>query len=124
MGDPIRIYDLAKDLIRSRGLRPEADIPIVFTGLRPGERMSEDLLAPHEGWRPTVHPAIREVVSPVVTHEDDLAWIVDRLENLARSGRVDELVRALKTAAQRWGEPVDEPVAEHVEDRSRELPGA
>ena len=125
MGDPIRIYDLAKDLIRSRGLRPEVDIPITFTGLRAGERMNEDLLAPHEGWRPTSHPAIREVVSPVVTHEDDLAWIVDRLDALARAGRVDELVRALKNAAHRWGEPVDEPSVDGaVEERSRELPGA
>ncbi len=64
MGQPISIYDLANDLIRSRGLRPEIDIKIVMTGLRAGERMTEELLAPDEGWRPTDHPSIREVISP------------------------------------------------------------
>jgi FlaA1/EpsC-like NDP-sugar epimerase len=110
MGEPIKIYDLAKDLIRSRGMRPDVDIKITITGLRPGERMSEDLLAPDEGWRPTDHPSIREVVSPMIGKEEDLAWIVERLERLAREGRPDELVRVLKNAVQD-GQPevVEEP---------------
>jgi O-antigen biosynthesis protein WbqV len=98
MGEAIRIFDLANDLIRSRGLRPEVDIKIVFTGLRPGERMTEELLAPDEGWRPTNHPAIREVISPLETDAGDLAWTVDRLERLAQENRPDEMVRALKSA--------------------------
>ena len=109
MGQPIRIFDLANDLIRSRGMRPETDIKVVFTGLRPGERLTEDLLAPDEGWRPTANPAIREVISPSVSKEDDLAWTVERLERLAREGKSDELVRVLKTAAQGHAEPVEEP---------------
>ncbi|HKW58985.1 MAG TPA: polysaccharide biosynthesis protein [Candidatus Dormibacteraeota bacterium] len=111
MGEPIRIFDLANDLIRSRGLRPEADIKIVFTGLRPGERLTEDLLAPDEGWRPTANPAVREVVSPTAARDEDLAWTVQRLEQLAREARPDELVRVLKTAAQGHAEPVEEPDA-------------
>jgi FlaA1/EpsC-like NDP-sugar epimerase len=78
MGEPIKIYDLANDLIRSRGLRPDVDIKIVFTGLRPGDRMTEDLLSPDEGWRPTDHPSIREIVSPMIGKEEDLVWIVER----------------------------------------------
>ena len=109
MGDPIRIYDLAQDLIRSRGLRPDIDIKIVFTGLRPGDRMTEDLLAPDEGWRPTDHPTIREVISPMVGKEEDVAWIVERLQQLAREGRSDELVRVLKNAVQGRAEPAEEP---------------
>ena len=109
MGDPIRIYDLALDLIRSRGMRPDVDIEIVFTGLRPGERMTEELLAPDEGWRPTDHPAIREVISPVLPSADDLAWTVDRLEQLAREGRGDEMVRTLKSAAYTRPARVEEP---------------
>jgi FlaA1/EpsC-like NDP-sugar epimerase len=125
MGEPIRIYDLANDLIRSRGLRPDADIKIVFTGLRPGERMTEELLAPEEGWRSTEHPSIREVISPSVGKEEDLAWIVDRLEALAREGRSDELVRALKNAVQSHAEPVDEPgVPGSVEARNKERDSA
>jgi len=109
MGEPIKIFDLANDLIRSRGLRPDTDIKVVFTGLRPGERMTEELLASDEGWRPTDHPAIREVISPKIGKEEDLAWSVERLERLAREGRSDDLVRALKTAAQGPGEAAQEP---------------
>jgi FlaA1/EpsC-like NDP-sugar epimerase len=96
MGDPIRIMDLAQDLIRARGLRPGVDIEIVSTGLRPGERLHEDLLSPEEGWRPTSHPAIREIVSPVRLAADDLDWGIERLAGLASGERTDELVRALK----------------------------
>jgi FlaA1/EpsC-like NDP-sugar epimerase len=109
MGEPIRIFDLANDLIRSRGLRPDVDIKIVFTGLRPGERMTEELLAPDEGWRPTGHPAIREVVSPLETDAGDIAWTVDRLERLAHENRPDEMVRALKSAVYARPERVEEP---------------
>ncbi|HEY1421319.1 MAG TPA: polysaccharide biosynthesis protein, partial [Candidatus Dormibacteraeota bacterium] len=109
MGEPIKILELARDLIRARGLRPDVDIKIVVTGLRPGERLTEDLLAPDEGWRPTAHPSIREVVSPSSIKEEDLAWTVERLERLAREGRPDELVRALKLAAA-------EGTAEHAEE--------
>jgi FlaA1/EpsC-like NDP-sugar epimerase len=109
MGEPISIHELAKDLIRSRGLRPDTDIKIVFTGLRPGERLTEELLAPDEGWRPTEHPSIREVISPATAREEDLAWTVERLTSLAREGRSDELVRALKTAVRERAEAVEEP---------------
>jgi FlaA1/EpsC-like NDP-sugar epimerase len=109
MGDPIRIRDLAEDLIRLRGMRPGTDIKIVFTGLRPGERLTEELLAPDEGWRPTGHPAIREVVFPSPAKEEDLEWVVERLGSLAREGKSDELVRALKNAVQTRAEPVEEP---------------
>jgi FlaA1/EpsC-like NDP-sugar epimerase len=125
MGEPIRIYDLANDLIRSRGMRPDVDIKIVITGLRPGERMTEELLAPDEGWRPTDHPSIREVISPAVAKEDDLAWIVERLEGLAREGKSDELVRALKTAVQGPPAPAEEPPGGDVlESRSKEQENA
>jgi FlaA1/EpsC-like NDP-sugar epimerase len=108
MGEPIKIVDLAEYLIRSRGLRPGTDIPMVITGLRPGERLTEDLLAPDEGWRPTSHPAIREVVFQALPKEDDLAWTVERLNNLAHDGQTDILVRALKNAVQVAPEPNNE----------------
>jgi FlaA1/EpsC-like NDP-sugar epimerase len=109
MGEPVRILDLAMDLIRSRGLQPEKDIKIVFTGLRPGERLTEELLGTDESWRPTNQTAIREVISPSLGDEADLAWTVERLERLARARTTEELVRVLKTAAQGPAEQVDEP---------------
>lgn len=115
MGEPISIFDLANDLIRSRGLRPDIDIRVVFTGLRPGERLTEELLAPEEGWRPTDHPSIREVVSPMSANQEDLEWTVERLRGLANERRSDELVRALRTAVQPQAEPVEEPSRPSVE---------
>lgn len=49
MGKPVRIYDLARDLIRLSGLEPDKDIPIVVTGIRPGEKLFEELLTEEEG---------------------------------------------------------------------------
>jgi FlaA1/EpsC-like NDP-sugar epimerase len=99
MGEPMKIVNLAESLVRARGLRPGEDIEIVYTGLRPGERLHEELLGPDEGSRPTDHPAILEVVSPNTFSPEDLEWTIARLDDLATNGRTDELVRALKTAA-------------------------
>jgi FlaA1/EpsC-like NDP-sugar epimerase len=110
MGEPIKIVNLAESLVRARGLRPGADIEIVYTGLRPGERLNEELLAPDEGSRPTQHPAIMEVVSPNTFSPEDLQWTITRLGELAREGRADELVRVLKAAAgSRPARRADEP---------------
>ncbi len=96
MGEPINIESLARDLIRSRGLRPGTDIEIVYTGLRPGDRLTEDLLADDEGSRPTAHPSIMEVVSPHSLDSTDVQVTVERLQGLAMTGHSTELVKLLK----------------------------
>ena len=58
MGEPVRIVDLARDMIRLSGADPD-DIAIVFTGLRPGEKLYEELLASDEATQPTPHPKLR-----------------------------------------------------------------
>jgi len=112
MGEPVKILDLANDLIRSRGLRPGKDIEVVFTGLRQGERLAEDLLGPGEGWRATALGSIREVVTPMPDKVDDLEWTIQRLSELAKDQRSTELARALKQSV--WAraiQPVEEPNA-------------
>jgi FlaA1/EpsC-like NDP-sugar epimerase/lipopolysaccharide/colanic/teichoic acid biosynthesis glycosyltransferase len=63
MGKPVRILDLAVAMIRQYGLRPGRDVPIVFTGLRPGERLFEKLFNDHEMVVKTSHPRILTAVA-------------------------------------------------------------
>jgi len=59
MGEPMRILDLAIEMIRRCGLEPQKDIAIEFTGIRPGEKLYEELACADEQTRPTSHPKIR-----------------------------------------------------------------
>lgn len=59
MGEPIRILDLARRFIRLQGLEPDADVPIVFTGIRPGEKLFEELAYDGEDMIPTPHRSVR-----------------------------------------------------------------
>ena len=59
MGDPVKITDLASQMIKLSGYEPEKDIKIVYTGLRPGEKLYEELLTDNENTIPTHHPKIR-----------------------------------------------------------------
>jgi len=61
MGEQIKIVDIAKELIRLNGLEPDVDIPIVFTGIRPGEKLYEELLTDTEDIEPTEHQRIFRV---------------------------------------------------------------
>jgi len=58
MGKPVKILDIAKELIRFHGLEPDRDIPIVFIGVRPGEKLREEILTAEEGTEATIHRQI------------------------------------------------------------------
>ncbi|HUO52823.1 MAG TPA: nucleoside-diphosphate sugar epimerase/dehydratase [Gemmatimonadaceae bacterium] len=81
MGAPVRIVDLARNLIRLSGLEPDVDIPIVFTGLRPGEKLHEQLTSDGEATLPTRYQKIRIVQTEAPTALDDgLGRLWDALE--------------------------------------------
>jgi FlaA1/EpsC-like NDP-sugar epimerase len=63
MGDPVRIADLAENMIRLSGFEPGRDIEVKYVGLRPGEKLYEELLVDGEGVEPTAHPRLRVVRS-------------------------------------------------------------
>jgi FlaA1/EpsC-like NDP-sugar epimerase len=88
MGDPVKIVDLATNLILLCGLRPEKDIPIEFTGLRPGEKLYEELCTLEEGLHPTFHDDIR-IYHGNGSATDDVEGHVDRIraECKERDGR-------------------------------------
>lgn len=80
MGDPVKITELASDLIRLSGLG-EDDIRIVFTGLRPGEKLHEELLSANENTVPTPHAKLRIAQAPEV-NEQWLAALITRFEKI------------------------------------------
>jgi FlaA1/EpsC-like NDP-sugar epimerase len=95
MGDPVRIIDLAEELIRLSGLTPYDDIDIVVTGLRPGEKLFEELLIDGEGILPTAHKKIK-VLAPVHIDIIPVREELDILYEAARTNSVHELVVSLK----------------------------
>jgi FlaA1/EpsC-like NDP-sugar epimerase len=99
MGEPVEILRLARSLIRSRGLRPGADIEIIFTGLRPGEVATERLMAGDEACRPTVHPLVNEIVNTGRGMDaEDLQWVVAQLRAQAEEGQADAVINTLHRA--------------------------
>jgi len=93
MGQQVRILDLAEDLIRLSGLEPGKDIEIVFTGIRPGEKLSEDLWEEGHDFEPTQHPDIFKFDDPTNLTGDELRQKVDQLLALAHQGKISEIIQ-------------------------------
>lgn len=83
MGQPIKIGDLVKRLIRLRGLRVGKDIEIVYTGLRPGEKLTEDLVFKSERTRPTGIPSVHALVDPGHVDLHELLGAITHLMEVA-----------------------------------------
>jgi len=82
MGEEIKIVELAKRMIRLRGLDPDRDVEIIFTGLRPGERLREELLAEGEQMVRTPHPKVFLTTAKDHTPWDKLAAGIEELATL------------------------------------------
>ena len=95
MGKPVKILDLARNMIRLAGYIPEKDIPIVFTGLRPGEKLYEELLNQKETTMPTTNEKI--MVARVREFDfDQISGKVDRLISISRQGKPFTTVKMMK----------------------------
>jgi FlaA1/EpsC-like NDP-sugar epimerase len=95
MGEQVRILDLAEDLIRLSGLEPGKDVEIVFTGIRPGEKLSEELWDKWAHYEPTSHPDIVLLADEDLVGGEALAETVDELGHMARDGDVKGIIRLL-----------------------------
>ena len=86
MGTPVKIVDMARDLIRLSGFEPDVDIKIEFIGLRPGEKLYEELITDDENAKPTLHPKILMLKGGVC----DLEMLNGRIRELADLSRLHE----------------------------------
>ncbi|MBL8701847.1 MAG: polysaccharide biosynthesis protein [Alphaproteobacteria bacterium] len=95
MGEPVRIVDLARRMIRLAGLKPDKDVAIVFTGLRQGEKLEEELFHAAEPLAPTSLPGV-QLASPRVADCALLARAFDEVEAQARAGREGDVLAGLR----------------------------
>jgi FlaA1/EpsC-like NDP-sugar epimerase len=95
MGEPVRILDLAKDTITLSGLKPYEDIDIVFTGIRAGEKLFEELNTADEHAAKTYHPKIFTGKLAAYTGEQ-MRWGLEQLARLAAEGQPEEIYHFLQ----------------------------
>lgn len=96
MGEPVRIIDLARELIRLSGLEPETDVPIVFADPEPGEKEQEDLLTAEEGTVATQHDRIFAARGMPSVPGDLLLARVDALRQMVDAGDLRSIVETLQ----------------------------
>ena len=99
MGEPVKIYDLAVSLIKLSGLQPDIDIPIEITGLRPGEKLYEELLMSEEGLEHTKHNKIF-VAEPLDIPAEEVRKRVEMLREFVQTEdhTMAEIKRIVKKA--------------------------
>jgi len=105
MGKPVKIVDLARQMIRLAGLRPDRDVRIEYTGLRPGEKLYEELFDPVEQTLPTPVEGVF-VASPLVIDYGLLARSLEEMERAVADEAVERLVAMLRAIVPGYAGPV------------------
>jgi nucleoside-diphosphate-sugar epimerase len=96
MGEPVKILDLAKRMIKLSGFEPDIDIKIIYTGLRPGEKLYEELLSDNAKTLPTSHDKIMISKDPSV-HFSEIDELTDLVIDFSKKEEKQEIVRVLKS---------------------------
>ena len=120
MGEDVKIDDLAKNVIRLAGFEPSKEIKIVYSGLRPGEKLSEELRLQGEGLTSTTHEKIRMLQGGQVDFVEVRAWL-DELSTLVESRNVHGLVKTLMSLVPEY-QPSEEILALCDVDRHDSVP--
>ena len=109
MGEPVKIYDLAVSLIKLSGLEPDVDIPIKVTGLRPGEKLYEELLMQEEGLKQTAHNKIF-IGKPSELTEEQLENKITKLETLIQDEKISiaKIKQTMKNIVPTYHEPEEQ----------------
>ena len=109
MGQEINMLELAERMILLRGLRPNEDIEVVFTGPRPGEKLREELVADFEQMQSTEHPKVMRLTASAEVTEAEIRRLIGEVEAVVR-GDADELKRRIHLVARKYSnDPEDAP---------------
>ncbi|MBN8866089.1 MAG: polysaccharide biosynthesis protein [Solirubrobacterales bacterium] len=107
MGEPVKITDLAENMIKLAGREPELDIAIEFTGPRPGEKLHEELFGPDERPQPTASKRIMRAVREKPIDPDWVVETLDRLETVVHTGDESNLAETIVALA---ADPGSDPI--------------
>jgi FlaA1/EpsC-like NDP-sugar epimerase len=116
MGEPVKIVELARNMIRLAGLRPEVDVPIRFTGLRPGEKLFEELFHGREPPAPTGHPGLL-MATPRTADAAIVRRAIDEIANACRGGNTRLALALLGRVVPEFASP-----GETAGDAARQTP--
>lgn len=106
MGDPVKIDDLARNMIRLSGFEPDVDIDIVYTGLRPGEKLYEELLMAEEGLKVTDHNKIF-IGKPQEFNRDEIFSQLAELKSASEEEDVPKVISMIKKLVDSYRKPED-----------------
>ncbi len=113
MGDSIRVDDLARKMIRMRGLRPDIDVKIIYTGVRPGEKLEEELTTELEARTATGHPLIYRVSPGRTLSRLEAEILIGEVTEVITSGTREQAVEAVRRLSQRGAERPQRPRQPH-----------
>jgi FlaA1/EpsC-like NDP-sugar epimerase len=113
MGTPVKIVDMARDLIRLSGFEPDVDIKIEFIGLRPGEKLYEELITADENILPTQHPKIL-VLKGGVCEMDLLNGKIHELSSLIAAQDADKIRSKIQEIVPDYAPSDTAPAYQHV----------